>query len=111
MSEAEVARFPRRLHAAFDRKAEERAHILEGLKIALDHLDERLQLLAQEIESRTRRAWEAVLARDPTRVEAHAAPLDEAQEVLGRSFPELAEDGRYTNVISPVVMPKSRPTP
>ncbi|WP_119065943.1 SPFH domain-containing protein [Rubrobacter indicoceani] len=43
-----------------------------------------------------------------TRIEAHTVPLDEAQEVLGRSFPERAEGGRYTNVISPVVMPKSR---
>lgn len=43
-----------------------------------------------------------------TRIEAHTVPLDEAQEVLSRSFPERDEGGRFTNVISPVVMPRSR---
>ncbi|AHY45437.1 SPFH domain / Band 7 family [Rubrobacter radiotolerans] len=43
-----------------------------------------------------------------TRIEAHTVPLDEAQEVLSRSFPERDEGGRFTNVISPVVMPRGR---
>lgn len=43
-----------------------------------------------------------------TRMEAYSSSLDEAQEILGRSFPERSESGQFTNVISPVVMPKGR---
>ncbi|MBA2375734.1 MAG: SPFH domain-containing protein [Rubrobacter sp.] len=42
-----------------------------------------------------------------TRIDARSASLAEASEILGRSFPERSEGGQFTNVISPVVMPKS----
>ncbi|TCJ14816.1 SPFH domain-containing protein [Rubrobacter taiwanensis] len=43
-----------------------------------------------------------------TRIEQTEAPLGEAAEVLNRSFPEQDSSGRYTNVISPVVIPTHR---
>lgn len=41
-----------------------------------------------------------------TQIEQMVSTLTEATEVLNRSFPKEEESGRYTNVISPVVIPK-----
>jgi DNA gyrase subunit A len=43
------------------RKAEERAHILEGLKIALDHIDEIVQIIKRSADTKT--AKERLMAR------------------------------------------------
>jgi len=43
-----------------------------------------------------------------TRIEQRTAPLVDAAEILNRSFPERDSAGRYTNVISPLVMPRRR---
>jgi regulator of protease activity HflC (stomatin/prohibitin superfamily) len=43
-----------------------------------------------------------------TRIDQTEAPLAEAAEILNRSFPEQDSSGRYTNVISPVVIPTHR---
>ncbi|MGH3087267.1 MAG: SPFH domain-containing protein [Rubrobacteraceae bacterium] len=43
-----------------------------------------------------------------TRIDARTSSLEDAAEILGRSFPERSEGGQFTNVISPVVMPKGR---
>jgi regulator of protease activity HflC (stomatin/prohibitin superfamily) len=41
-----------------------------------------------------------------TRIEQMSTLLDEAAEVVNRSFPQRAESGQFTNVISPVVVPR-----
>lgn len=41
-----------------------------------------------------------------TQIDQMTAPLDEVAEVVNRSFPRRSEDGQFTNVISPVVVPK-----
>ncbi len=41
-----------------------------------------------------------------TRLEQMTAPLDDAAEIVNRSFPHQDSSGQYTNVISPVVIPK-----
>jgi regulator of protease activity HflC (stomatin/prohibitin superfamily) len=41
-----------------------------------------------------------------TRIEQMAIMLDEAAEVVNRSFPQRSQSGQFTNVISPVVIPK-----
>lgn len=41
-----------------------------------------------------------------TRIEQMTTALDEAAEVVNRSFPQRDQAGHYTNVISPVVVPK-----
>jgi regulator of protease activity HflC (stomatin/prohibitin superfamily) len=43
-----------------------------------------------------------------TRIEGRTAALSDAAEIVNRSFPERDESGRFTNVISPVVMPNRR---
>jgi regulator of protease activity HflC (stomatin/prohibitin superfamily) len=43
-----------------------------------------------------------------TRIEGRAAALADAAEIVNRSFPERDPAGRFTNVISPVVMPARR---
>src|SRR3712207_2074319 len=43
-----------------------------------------------------------------TRIEGRTAALSDAAEIVNRSFPERDETGRFTNVISPVVMPNRR---
>lgn len=43
-----------------------------------------------------------------TRIEQRTASLDEAGQILNRSFSERDSSGRFTNVISPVVIPKTR---
>ena len=43
-----------------------------------------------------------------TRIEGRAAALADAAEIVNRSFPERDPAGRFTNVISPVVMPGRR---
>ncbi len=40
-----------------------------------------------------------------TRIEQRTASLGDAAEIVNRSFPELTETGRFTNVVSPVVIP------
>jgi regulator of protease activity HflC (stomatin/prohibitin superfamily) len=41
--------------------------------------------------------------------EQRTASLADAAEIIGRSFPDRDESGRFTNTISPVVIPKRRP--
>jgi regulator of protease activity HflC (stomatin/prohibitin superfamily) len=41
-----------------------------------------------------------------TRIEQMSSPLDEAAEVVNRSFPQRSQGGKFTNVISPVVVPR-----
>ena len=41
-----------------------------------------------------------------TQIEQFTVSLTDAAQVLNRSFPEQDESGKFTNVISPVVMPK-----
>lgn len=41
-----------------------------------------------------------------TRIEQMTTLLDEAAEVVNRSFPQRSQSGQYTNVISPVVIPR-----
>ncbi|MCP4428186.1 MAG: SPFH domain-containing protein [Chloroflexi bacterium] len=41
-----------------------------------------------------------------TQISQMTASLSDAAEILNRSFAKTEEDGRYTNVISPVVIPK-----
>lgn len=43
-----------------------------------------------------------------TRIEGRTAALADAAEIVNRSFPERDPAGRFTNVISPVVMPNRR---
>jgi regulator of protease activity HflC (stomatin/prohibitin superfamily) len=43
-----------------------------------------------------------------TRIEGRTAALSDAAEIVNRSFPERDATGRFTNVISPVVMPNRR---
>ncbi len=43
-----------------------------------------------------------------TRIDQRAAALTDAAEVVNRSFPERDKAGRFTNVISPLVMPHRR---
>lgn len=45
-------------------------------------------------------------AASGTRIEQMMTALDEAAEVVNRSFPQRATTGEYTNVISPVVIPR-----
>src|SRR6185295_16188942 len=66
---------------AFDlRKAEERAHILEGLKIALDHIDEVIALI--------RKAKTAVEAKESLRLRFHFSDL-QAQAILDMRLQRL----------------------
>lgn len=41
-----------------------------------------------------------------TQIDQMTASLDEVAEIVNRSFPRRDESGQYTNVISPVVIPK-----
>jgi regulator of protease activity HflC (stomatin/prohibitin superfamily) len=43
-----------------------------------------------------------------TRIDQMLATLDDAAEIVNRSFPTRDQDGQFTNVISPVVIPKDR---
>ena len=43
-----------------------------------------------------------------TRIEQRSESLKDAAEIVNRSFPEMGESGRFTNVISPVVIPKGQ---
>lgn len=43
-----------------------------------------------------------------TRIDQMSAALDDAAEVVNRSFPERQPSGQFTNVISPVVIPRDR---
>lgn len=43
-----------------------------------------------------------------TRIEQRTAPLDKAGQILNRSFSERDSTGRFTNVITPMVIPKTR---
>ena len=43
-----------------------------------------------------------------TRIEQRSESLRDAAEIVNRSFPEIGETGRFTNVISPVVVPKGQ---
>ncbi|MCG8350488.1 MAG: SPFH domain-containing protein [Chloroflexales bacterium] len=43
-----------------------------------------------------------------TQIAQMNSSLDEVSEVVNRSFPKREQSGNYTNVISPVVVPKSR---
>ena len=43
-----------------------------------------------------------------TRIEQRSESLRDAAEIVNRSFPEIGEFGRFTNVISPVVVPKGQ---
>ncbi len=54
----------------------------------------------KDFPSARERGWSA-----GTRIEQSEAPLDEVAEIVNRSFPEMGESGRFTNVISPVVIP------
>jgi SPFH domain / Band 7 family len=45
-----------------------------------------------------------------TRIEQVSASLADAGEILNQSFPEYSETGQFTNVITPVVIPKRRAT-
>ena len=42
-----------------------------------------------------------------TRIDEMSAPMADASEITNRSFPQYETSGQYTNVISPVVVPKS----
>lgn len=42
-----------------------------------------------------------------TEISQMTVSMDEVPEVINRSFPRHTDDGQYTNVISPVVVPKS----
>lgn len=42
-----------------------------------------------------------------TRIDEMVAPISEASEITNRSFPQQEQAGQWTNVISPVVVPKS----
>jgi regulator of protease activity HflC (stomatin/prohibitin superfamily) len=46
-----------------------------------------------------------------TRIEQMSTMLDEAAEVVNRSFPQRSQAGQFTNVISPVVIPKDPRSP
>lgn len=41
-----------------------------------------------------------------TRIEQMSTLLDEAAEIVNRSFPQRSQSGQFTNVISPVVIPR-----
>ncbi len=41
-----------------------------------------------------------------TQIDQMTASIDDVAEVVNRSFPRRSEDGQFTNVISPVVVPK-----
>ncbi len=43
-----------------------------------------------------------------TRIDQMTAALDDAAEIVNRSFPQRDAEGQFTNVISPVVIPKYR---
>lgn len=43
-----------------------------------------------------------------TRIDQMTAALDDAAEIVNRSFPQREPSGQFTNVISPVVIPKDR---
>lgn len=43
-----------------------------------------------------------------TRIEQSTAPLDKAGQIPNRSFSERDSTGRFTNVITPMVIPKTR---
>ena len=42
-----------------------------------------------------------------TRIDEMVAPIADASEITNRSFPQQEQTGQWTNIISPVVVPKS----
>lgn len=86
-----------------DLRQRARGAVADAVEGAVGGEFEQFQVNAQDFLS-ARELGEAV----NTRIEGREAPISEAAEILGRSFPERDAGGRFTNVISPVVMPKGR---
>jgi regulator of protease activity HflC (stomatin/prohibitin superfamily) len=69
-------------------------------EIAQDERIEEFRIDTRDFPSARERGWSA-----GTRIEQREASLGDAAEIVNRSFPEVGEAGRFTNVISPVVIP------
>ena len=70
---------------------------------------------SQEFENFRINATDFLSARErgdstATRLEEMVASVDDAAEIVNRSFPRRDERGQFTNVISPVVVPRVRRT-
>lgn len=77
------------------RKAEERAHILEGLKIALDHLDEIISLI--RASKSPDEAKEGLMARFPlTEIQAQAILDMKLQRLTGLEREKIVNEYRET---------------
>ena len=86
--------------------------------MAIDRLQRTLEQVAEVTESKQFEQFR-INAQDflsvrergetaGTRIDQMTASLSDAAEIVNRSFPQHDPSGQYTNVISPVVIPKDR---
>lgn len=79
--------------------------IRQGLEIAQEIASSE-QFEQFKINSADFLSPQAAAAAPATRIEQMMTVLDDAAEVVNRSFPQREKTGQFTNVISPVVVPR-----
>lgn len=85
-------------------------HLIDTLQRSLTALNEVAK--SEQFEQFRIDAQDFLSARERgeapgTRIDEMTVAMDDASEVTNRSFPQVEASGQYTNVISPVVIPKS----